>query len=309
MLFIYLFAVLGLVGFFSSMFMGVTVVGVCRYGTRYRRFFDRLRTLGTLATIKEMARVYLKALNKFLGSTVGLKQQGVLEKLKFIGPYIEHLFLLYWMGATILVFSFRPVEPQSDTTSSIQQAAAVVCLLTINIVSDAISLIWTKRCIALLAVPEVPLTFRKLIRVLAQDILVAAVLMVLVQLVSNGLYAVQIGRTSEAFSYMFDIRTAIKPYHATDPSFSDIHVPGQLVITCSTYIPSIFFYFTCLLIVCLMPFYRLLIWLLGIFNLETGRDIPPCSQLNFIGLLAGIGGVAMASAGVFVSAWPFIRPG
>jgi len=308
MAFIYIFAGLSLFGFLCSLFMGVTVVGVCRYGTRYRTFFDRLRTLGTLATIKEMARVYLKALNKFLGPTVGLKQEGVLQKSKFIGPYIEHLFLLYWMVATILVFSFRPVEPQSDTTSSMQQAAAVVCLLTINIVSDAISLIWTKRCIALLTMPGVPITLSRLLKILTQDIVVAVVLMVLVQLVSNALYAVQIGRTSEAFSYMFDVRTATKPYHITDPSFSHIYVPGQLVITCSTYIPSILFYLTCLIIVCLMPFYRLLVWLLSVFNLETGRDNPPCSQLNFIGLLTGISAAAMASAGVFVGAWPFIRP-
>src|ERR1700730_572668 len=129
--FIYILAAASLAFFFGSLFMGVNVVGVCRYGRRYRDFFDRLRPLGTLATIKEMARVYLKALNKFLGPMVGIKQDGVLEKSKYFGLYIEHLFLLYWVGATILVFSFRPVEPQSETTSSLQQAAAFAFLLTI----------------------------------------------------------------------------------------------------------------------------------------------------------------------------------
>lgn len=306
MLFIYIFALVSLAVFFSSMFMGVNVVGVCRYGTRYRDFFDRLRPLGTLATIKEMARVYLKALNKFLGPTVGMKQEGVLEKSKYFGLYIEHLFLLYWVGATVLVFTFRPVEPQSAATSSIQQAAAFAFLLTINIASDAFSLIWTKRCIARLVVPKTPLTLKELLNVLGQDILVAALLMVLVQLVSNGLYAVQIGRPAEFLSYMSDPRTALKPYHAIDSDFSAIEFPGQLIITCTTYIPSLLFYLTCLLIVCLIPFYKLLIWLLS-FNPESRSDIP-CSQFNFVTMLAGIGAVAMASAGVFVGAWPLIRP-
>ncbi len=133
MLFIYIFAAASLAIFFSSMFMGVNVVGVCKYGRRYRDFFDRIRPLGTLATTKEIARLYLKGLNKFLGPTVGMKQEGVLEKSKYFGLYIEHLFLLYWVGATFLVFTFRPVEPQSETTSSVQQAAAFVFLLTINI--------------------------------------------------------------------------------------------------------------------------------------------------------------------------------
>jgi hypothetical protein len=132
--------------------------------------------------------------------------------------------------------------------------------------------------------------------------------MLIVQLVSNGLYAVQIGRPAEAFSYMFDIRTALKPYHTIDPSLPDIQFPGQLAITCTTYIPSLFFYLTCLLIVCLMPFYWILIWFLSIFNLESGRETADCSQLNFIGLLTGIGAVAMASAGLFVGTWAFIRP-
>jgi uncharacterized membrane protein len=306
--FIYILAAASLAVFFSSFFMGVNVVGVCRYGTRYRQFFDRLRSLGTLATIKEMARVYLKALNIFLGPTVGMKQDGVLDKSKYFGLYVEHLFLLYWVGATILVFSFRPVEPQSETTSSLQQAAAFAFLLTINIASDAFSLIWTKRCIARIVVPKTSLTLTELLNVLAQDVGVAAALMVFVQFISNGLYAVQIGRPENILLYMLDPKTALKSYHAIDPSFSTIEFPGQLVITCTTYIPSILFYLTCVIIVCLIPFYKLLVWLLSIFNPESGPDTSNCSQFNFVTMLTGIGAVAMASAGVFVSAWPLIRP-
>ncbi|MGT2502312.1 hypothetical protein ACVOMS_18635 [Bradyrhizobium guangxiense] len=304
---IYLFAAIGLAGFVVSMFMGVTVVGVCRYGATYRRFFERLKTLGTLETIKEMAGVYLVVLNKFLGPKVGFKQQGVLEESKYLGPYIEHLLLLYWVSATILVLSFRPVEPSTESTSSVMQAAAFIVLLTINVVSDAISLLWTKRCIALLVVPREPVRLRRLITILTQDILVAFLLMIVVQFVSNGLYAVQIGRPSSALSYMFDAYTAFKPYHAVDPAFSNIEFPGQLVITCTTYLPSLLFYFTCLLIICLLPFYNFLIWILGIFNLESARRATGCTQVGFIGSLAGVGGLAVGSGALFVGAWIFIR--
>jgi hypothetical protein len=308
MLLIYLFAGLGLAGFLSSMFMGVTVIGVCRYGTRYRRFFERLETLGTLATIREMARVYLAGLNKFLGPRVGFKQEGVLDQSKYLGPYVEHLLLLYWVSATILVLSFRPVEPSVEP-SSLLLAAAFVVLLTINVTSDAISLLWTKRCIAILLLPNNTLTLKRLLVVLAQDIVVAVILMILVQLVSNGLYAVQIGQPEKFFSYMFDVRTAFKSYGAIDPNFSKIRFPGQLVITCTTYIPSLAFYVTCLFILCLMPFYNLLIWTLGIFNLEHAKRRSECSQLGFIASLAGVGGLAMGSGALFVSTWIFIRPG
>lgn len=303
-----MFAGLGLAGFFISMFMGVTVVGVCRYGKRYRQFFEKLKTLGTLATIKEMARVYLVALDKFLGPRVGFKQPGVLEKSKYLGPYIEHLLLLYWVSATILVLSFRPIEPQQEGTSSLLLAAAFIVLLTINVISDAISLLWTKRCIALLVAPDVPLTLKRLVVVLSQDVVVAVFLMVIVQLVSNGLYAVQIGRPTDALSYMIDIQTAFKPYGAVDPRFSQMQFPGQLLITCTTYVPSFAFYFFCVFIACLMPFYNFLIWILGIFNLEAKRRAPACSQLGFIGSLAGVGGFAVSSGALFVSTWMLIRP-
>jgi hypothetical protein len=303
-----MFALVGLVGFFSSMFMGVTVVGVCRYGTRYQEFFNLLKTLGTLASIKEMARIYLKILNKFLGPNVGFKQDGVLQKTKFFGMYIEHLLLLYWVSVTILVLAFRPAESPFETTNSFLLAAAFVMLLTINVASDAVSLLWTKRCIALLVIPSGSLTLKKLVVVLAQDILVAVILMVLVQLVSSGLYAVQIGRPGEFFKYMFDFRTALKPYVATDPNFSEFQFPGQLVITCSTYIPSFAFYLTCLAIVCLMPFYNFAIWVLGIFNVDQGMRSAKCTQVGFIGSLVGVGGFAMGSGALFVSTWMLIRP-
>jgi hypothetical protein len=48
MLLIYTFAGLSLVAFLSALFMGVTVVGVCRYGAQYSRFFERLKDSGLL---------------------------------------------------------------------------------------------------------------------------------------------------------------------------------------------------------------------------------------------------------------------
>jgi hypothetical protein len=313
MLLIYTFAIIALVGFVCSLFMGITIVGVCRYGDRYRRFFDRLKKLGTLATIKEMSRVYLDLLNKFLGKDVGIRQAGVLVRAKYFGLYIEHLLLLYWIGGTILVLAFRPVEPSTPSASSLLQALAFVVLLTINIFSDAVSLLWTKRCIALLVIPDIPLTTRRLLVVLVQDISVAFALMIFVQLVSNGLYAVQIGHNREFFRYMLDWRTAIKEYHAIDPHFSRIEFPGQLVITCTTYIPSLLFYLTCLTILCLIPFYRALMFVMEQFDLESAIDRTEyrgqsCSPLGYIGSLTGVLGFAVGCGTLFVSTWPFIRP-
>jgi hypothetical protein len=225
MLFIYLFAALALVGFFSALLMGVTVVGVCRYGDRYRSFFDGLNTLGALATIKEMSHIYFAILNKFLGPNVGFKQRGILKRSKYFGPYIEHLLLIYWFAATILVLSFRPVESSGQNSSSLLQAGAFITLLSINVLSDAISLLWTKRCIAILVQRNIPLTLKRLFKALSQDIAVAVILMVVAQFISNGLYAIQIGRPEEFITYMFDIRTAIKPYRPTDPGLSSFEFP------------------------------------------------------------------------------------
>lgn len=234
-----------------------------------------------------MAHVYLKGLNRFLGPKVGLRQKGVLKRSKFFGPYIEHLLLFYWIVATILVLSFRPVEPSSDGASSLVQAAAFFTLLTINVVSDAISLLWTKRCIALLDMPSVKITLRRLFAALSQDLIVAVGLMLLVQFISNGLYAIQIGRPQEWVTYMLDWKTAFKPYGSGDFQF-----PGQLVITCTTYIPSFSFYFTCLLILALRPFYSFLIWTIGIISLEPTTENMKCTQVNFIGTLIAVGGAA-----------------
>ena len=310
MLLIYGSTVVGWVGLVSSLMMAITVVGFCRFGSSYQRFFDRLKRLGTLDTIKEMSRIYFSVLNSFLGKTVGIKQTGVVEKAKYFGLYIEHLLLVYWIGATILVLAFRPVEPAAESANSLEQAVAFVTLLSINILSDAASLLWTKRCMAIIAgmVPDDPLTTKRLIVVLAQDLGVAILLMLAVQLVSNGLYAVQIGRPDEFFKDMFDCMTAFKPYHPINPKFSGMHFPGQLVITLSTFVPSILFYLICLTILCLIPFYKALFFVLSIFNLkQTGESEAwngaACSQLGYIGSLASVFGIAIGSASLIVFAW------
>src|ERR1700734_4508000 len=119
MLLIYGSTVVGWVGLVSSLMMAITVVGFCRFGSSYQRFFDRLKRLGTLDTIKEMSRVSFAGLNGFLGKTVGIKQTDVVEKAKYFGLYIEHLLLAYWIGATILVLAFRPVEPAAESADSL----------------------------------------------------------------------------------------------------------------------------------------------------------------------------------------------
>ncbi len=297
--------VAALIGFVSALLMGVTVVGVCRYGDRYPRFFERLKTLGALATIKEMARVYLKLINKFIGTNVGFKQEGVLPETKFFGLYLEHLLLIYWVIGTILVMSFRPVEPFGQNTNSLREAGAFFVLLSINVLSDAISLLWTKRCIALLAIPTVPVSLPRLLWILLQDILVAVALMFVVQFISNGLYAIQIGRPEQFMRYLLDPGTAFLLYAPVDPNFSHWRVPGQLFITCSTYLPSLLFYITCLIIVMLKPFYAALFALFDIFNIDVTRTRTRrrnCNQLNYLGSLAGIFAFAFVSIKFFLEA-------
>jgi hypothetical protein len=186
------------------------------------------------------------------------------------------------------------------------QAAAFIALISINVVSDAVSLIWTKRCIAMLVIPRAKLTVRRLLWVLTQDLSVAVFLMGVVQIISNALYAVQIGRPGEFWSYMKDWRTALKPYAAVDPSFSTIEFPGQLIITCTTYFPALFFYFLCVLVLLLAPFYKVAILLLEFFKIDTKNQ--SCSQLGFISSLLTIGGLAVGSCAVLIGAWPLIKP-
>jgi hypothetical protein len=311
---IYFFAGAALLGFFASLLMAVTIVGVCRFGECYRRFFERLKKLGTLDSVKEMSNVYFAILNKFIGKDVGIKQPGVVEKAKYFGLYIEHLLLIYWIGATVLVLAFRPVEPTAETVDSLQQAGAFAILLTINILSDAASLLWTKRCIAILAgkVPNTSLTARRLFVVLAQDISFAAILMVAVQVISNGLYAFQIGRPHEFFKDMTDVWTALKPYHPYNSKFSWFQFPGQLVITCTTYLPSLLFYVTCLVVWCLMPFYRILILALSICDpkaaiYEHGQPQESCNQVSFAGLVLGAIGSAATCGALFIGTLPFMH--
>ena len=306
----YVLTTMGWVGFLSSLLMSITLIGVCRYGDRYHHLFEQLRKPGALAAVKVMSCVYFTALNKFLGQNVGFKQTGVVDKSKYFGLYIEHLLLLYWIGATILVLAFRPVEPMAKSADSLQQAAAFVTLLSINIFSDAVSLLWTKRCIAILAgkVPDDPLTTRRLFAVLAQDVGMAIILMFFVQLVSNGLYAIQIGRPEDFFKDMFDFMTAFKLYHPINPRFSEIQFWGQLVITCTTYVPSLLFYVTCLIILCLIPFYRSLLFVFSLFNLEfsnptEGANGPACNQLGYLGSLAGVFGFGLTSLSFAVRPW------
>jgi hypothetical protein len=294
MIFLAISAVAGLFGLVVAALMIVTIIGVCRFRKAYRRFFERFRSLHILPAVREIARLYLSALNKFLGYDVGFKQTGGPEKTKLVGWYLEHLLLLYWVGATILVLSFRPADPLWQTSNSLLQAGAFIILLTVNVISDAISLLWTKRCIGLLVLRDTELKAKTVVWILAQDILVAVGLMFVVQLISNGLYAVQIGRNELFFTYMFNMSTAFKPYAPVDPEFSHIKFPGQLIITCTTYIPSILFYLLCLVIVALSPLARLAFWILYVLRLDNRAT--GCTQIGFIGSLLA---VATFGAGCF----------
>jgi hypothetical protein len=208
------------------------------------------------------------------------------EEQKLLGRYVEHLMLFYWFGATVLVLTFRPVETPGPSDSSILQALAFLALLSVNIFTDSWSILWTKRCVACLAVRSAPIFVSEVLKILAQDLVVAAALMVAAQIVSNGLYAVQIGRPTEFFHYMFDPATALKRYAPIDPNFSRFQFPGQLVITCTTYLPSLFFYMLCVLVVCLKPIYFLSQKILEVLYL--GRRKDRCSQTQYITLLIGV---------------------
>jgi hypothetical protein len=287
----------GLAGLLCAMLMGVTVIGVCRYGDGYSSFFYRFQTLDTLGKIKKMAGVYLGLLNKFVGEDVGFKHEGLVPKHKFFGLYIEHLLLFYWMVATILVLSFRPVEPPSEHTSSLLQAGAFFTLLSINVLSDSVSLLWTKRCIALLATPSSPVSIGSVLYILFQDVLVSVGLLFLVQLASNALYAFEIGRTDAILDYMLNWRTALAPYVLADQNFANWRIPGQLLITLfSAFIPTAFFYFICLCIVFLKLLHTALFFVFDVFNIDPARRKRRiCNPLSYVGSLAGILSLALTS--------------
>jgi hypothetical protein len=269
-----------------AILMAITVVGTCRYSRSYGPFFDALQGARPVEAVEKISGVYLRILNRFLGPGVGLQQRGVVEEQKLLGRYVEHLMLFYWFGATVLVLTFRPVETPGPSDSSILQALAFLALLSVNIFTDSWSILWTKRCVACLAVRSAPISVSEVLKILAQDLVVAAALMVAAQIVSNGLYAVQIGRPTEFFHYMFDPATALKRYAPIDPNFSRFQFPGQLVITCTTYLPSLFFYMLCVLVVCLKPIYFLSQKILEVLYL--GRRKDRCSQTQYITLLIGV---------------------
>ena len=298
MLIILLSIISGLFAFFLFVLSGITVIGVCKYKKQYSGYFHSLRRLGTLGTIKRMAGSYLAIMNQFLGPKVGFKQKYVLSKTKLFGNYIEHLLLFYWFSATILVLAFRPIEQPGENTSSPLQAAAFLILLSVNVTSDAISLLWTKRCIALLVTIRSKLSIGRLFFILAQDIFIAFLLMIIVQFISNGLYAVQIGSPEKFLDYMLDYRTAFKLYAPVDPRFSYIQFPGQLLITCTTYLPSLAFYFFCIVTLALVPFHKFTILILNVFKLDSS---PKCNQATYIGALLGTAAGAYSSLSYSVS--------
>lgn len=297
---------LGILGTGTAFLMVITIVGICKFATCYHAAFQRIGTLKPIAGAQQISTFYLAGLNKFLGSDVGLRQSGAVERTKLHGLYLEHLLLIYWIGATILVLSFRPVESLGHYANSLMEAAAFIVLLTINVLSDAVSLIWTKRCFTLIVSDKQrgglsELTFFK---ILFQDLAVAVVLMFVVQLISNGLYAIQVRKPELFFVYMFDFRTAFRLYAPIDPGLSYIKFPGQLVITCSTYLPSLCFYIFSITIYALLVMYKLLMSILSFFNIDNAFSC--CSQQRFFAMLAGTGGFAATCMTLAINAWSML---
>ncbi|MBF0383920.1 MAG: hypothetical protein HQL69_23130 [Magnetococcales bacterium] len=264
----------------------VNLVGVCKYKDRYITFFEKVIGSSTGDIVKLLISFPYRFLVVFIGKDVGFAEELDKEKGKFAGFYIEHILLFYWILCPILVMAFKPAESIKAEPSSFYIAISFFILMTVNVMADCFSFLWTKRC------------FWKILNnsnrdleisgFLLSDFFVATSCFIVTQLISNALYSVQIGDHANWHQYIFNMSIPFKSYAPASSELAGFEFPGQLLISLTSYIPTLLLVLFSLIILMLYPAYTALKSFYKMINLDIHEDCKPVTTIAAFGTLLGV---------------------
>lgn len=230
---------ISLYAFFIAVLCGITLVGMCKFSKTYELIFGITNRMSFPELVAHKLKFPFKYLEAFIGENIGFAKDINKTKGHFFGYYLEHLIVLY-LGTSLVIFiALKPEKGGEFNVPIPLLIAAIITLLSINIGMDAFSLLYTKKCYKQIITNRMNMSATEVLLVFCRDICVATLCFLFTQLMSNGLYSVQTGNPELFFSYMFSIDTAFEPYVVRNEQFPGTSIPGQLIISMTSYLPTL----------------------------------------------------------------------
>lgn len=286
---------LGFLCVLAATFFALALINwIClfKWNGRYVDFFESIAYSDSRKWMSLSVVPVYKLLCSFSGKNVGIRGEFG-DETRIIGYYIEHISLFYWMFSPLLVMAFHPKELGSFTPSSLDVSIAFLILMSVNIISDCGSLLWTKYNISRIVKRENS-SILYCVSVIVVDLIIASAFFLLTQFVSSCLYPVQVGFAKITdFSTMIEFGTSLEtPFKlyvlgaGQGASSVPIEFWGQLIISASSYVPTFFLLLYCLLIFCLAPISRATTRLLVTFGTPEGYRVVGTEKfLTVLGII------------------------
>jgi hypothetical protein len=200
------------------------------------------RSLNSLA--QSILQVPRDLIESFLGAGVGLRndpgtvgKEGDNPDWKIRGHYIAYLWLFYLTIGAFAVIAFPPVEKVNHEANTLIRATGFMAYIFVNVAGDVISLLVTKKYLGIILsekkhVPRTALTY------LFKDLLIATICLGMVQWITNGLYAIQIGRPELFYEYLATPQIMFRQYGPMAGSEHLVQFPGMIVMSATSFIPT-----------------------------------------------------------------------
>ena len=259
--------------------------GYCVGRENYSKAISNLADSRPKKTVHKIISTSLLCLKFFMGDHINscLKKSGDTRALllRYHWRYIEHLLIFYFLIAVPMALLTKPIEVESISRNSIFVAFGMLIWIGINITFDALSLQFTKY--SLNNIVNGPKTSTNISKWIFIDVFVALSLFILTQLFVNGLYAVQIGKENLFFDYMFSFEVTLREYHFR--SAENIKFPGHMIISLSTYLPTICIYIISLLLFILSITLKPIVVLVNKINVldeKCGMVTPSVATVVYI---------------------------
>lgn len=251
-----LFQIIEIIALLSLPGLLVLVISVWHTQSRRQALLRLLVARDPGRALKTTATILHRRLELFLGTSINPFTQPNFKLRNFFKPYLEHYILFYAVFGTGVMLAFKPVEAPVAKISTIYLTISYFSLMFINVACDIVSVFWTKRCLEniMRASPRNHVLMGKN---LVKDLFVAVLMFSITQTASNALYAVQTGVPGNFLQYAMTPSIALKEYAIFRGDGTPVaSLPGQLLISFTTYVPSFLLYLGLLIIVLLSVIYR-----------------------------------------------------
>jgi hypothetical protein len=240
--------------------------------------------------VTPIIRMLYDLLGKFMGKDVGIAgDPDNRGKSKWHGWYIAYLFLFYYTIGGLSVIAFPPLDIPNPAPNTLYKGLGFVAWIAVNVAGDVISCLMTRKYFGQILCKRDVIVTKEAVICLIKIFTIALTCMLSVQLITNGLYSIQIGYPERFFEYMSTWDIALRHYGPTANGRVLAEFPGMLIISTASFIPTYIVTLLAMIIYLpagllrLLPSQMRISVLKGIEN--RGREIATNRSNGFVSIL------------------------